>query len=92
MNKTNNNKKQKHVPLRMCICCRQMFDKSQMVRIIKQDGVWSIDTNGKAQTRGMYLCNNAKCIQSVANSKRMAKSYGQDFCQFVSKININNEH
>ena len=41
---------------RMCIACRQMKDKRQLVRIVKnKEGQISVDLTGKQNGRGAYI-------------------------------------
>ena len=44
----------KPVPERMCVACRQMKPKSQLIRIVrdKASGTVSIDTTGNQNGRG----------------------------------------
>lgn len=51
----------------MCVSCRQMFDKSELLRIVKTpEGVVKVDTTGKANGRGAYVCTNQKCIDKCS--------------------------
>lgn len=60
----------KHIPLRMCIACRKMKPKSELVRIVTDDGSILIDENMKIQKRGAYVCKCSECI------KLMRKKHG----------------
>ena len=51
----------KKVPQRMCIVCKQMFDKKDLVRILKTEDDIVIDITGKKNGRGAYVCKNG-CI------------------------------
>lgn len=51
----------------MCIVCRQMFDKRNLLRIVKSaNGTVSVDLGGKANGRGAYICGDGKCISKCA--------------------------
>lgn len=53
----------KSVPLRMCIVCKQMLPKAEMLRIVKnKEGEIFIDASNKANGRGAYVCNNPQCV------------------------------
>lgn len=55
--------RQKHVPLRTCIACRQMRPKRELVRIVRTpEGSLVIDERGKAAGRGAYLCRRRSCF------------------------------
>ena len=64
----------KKVPLRMCIACRQMQEKKNLVRIVKnKDNEVFIDSTFKANGRGAYICDCAECLEKVIKSKRLEK-------------------
>lgn len=52
----------KHVAQRMCVACRQKFDKRRLTRIVRTpDGAIVIDSSGKRNGRGAYLCDDRAC-------------------------------
>ena len=53
----------KYVPQRMCIACREVKPKSEMIRFISVNGIVSMDYNGNGQGRGVYVCNCVECIE-----------------------------
>lgn len=70
MNKT------KKIPERMCVACREMKPKNMLVRIVNtQDGV-VVDTTGKVNGRGVYLCKCKQCIERACKQKNFAKVNG----------------
>lgn len=53
--------RQKHVPQRTCVGCRQTLAKRELIRIVRRpDGV-EIDKTGKLSGRGAYLHNRRSC-------------------------------
>lgn len=68
--------KAKKTPLRMCIACREMKDKKQMLRIVKSaDGEIGLDFGGKKNGRGAYICDNPSCIQKCVKGKLIHKAF-----------------
>ncbi|MCR4841847.1 MAG: YlxR family protein [Eubacterium sp.] len=66
----------KKSPLRMCIGCRQMIEKSRLVRVVRfADGQTKIDETGKAQGRGAYVCRNPECVQKAVKTGALARSF-----------------
>ena len=63
----------KHKPLRMCVGCRQVEEKSDLVRVVKTpDGV-VIDQTGKLNGRGAYVHERRICwVKALSGS--LAKS------------------
>ncbi|MFC1898874.1 RNase P modulator RnpM [Chloroflexota bacterium] len=49
-------------PRRTCIACREVKDKSEMIRLVRfTDGEVRIDLSGKLKGRGAYLCQTKEC-------------------------------
>ena len=62
-----NKEKTKKSPQRMCIACRQMFDKKDLLRVVRApDGTVSVDYGGKKNGRGAYVCSDAQCREKCA--------------------------
>ncbi len=55
-------KKNKHIPFRMCCGCRNMFEKSRLIRVILKDNELLVDDERKELCRGIYLCKDKECI------------------------------
>ena len=54
--------KQKHIPLRTCVACRETKPKHDLIRIVMlADGTVVIDKRGKLNGRGAYLCRRHAC-------------------------------
>ena len=51
--------KTKKTPMRMCTGCGEMFDKRELVRVVKSpEGEVSLDLTGKKAGRGAYVCRS----------------------------------
>jgi len=54
------------VPQRTCAACRQVKDKREMVRLVRTPaGAVEIDTSGKKEGRGAYLCHDRACWEKA---------------------------
>lgn len=61
--------RQKHSPQRSCVVCRQKTDKRRLTRLVKTaEGMVVIDTTGKKNGRGAYLCDQPACWDKAINS------------------------
>ena len=61
---------------RMCICCGQMKEKGELLRIIKtKDGDILIDKTGKLNGRGAYMCNDIECLKKAESKKVLERSF-----------------
>jgi len=65
----------KKIPQRKCVGCREMKDKSLLVRIVASaTGNISLDATGKAHGRGAYLCKSENCLTKSQKSKGLERS------------------
>lgn len=55
----------KYVPQRMCVACREVKPKAEMLRVAFAKGVVTLDSDGNRQGRGAYVCNNTACIEKA---------------------------
>lgn len=62
-------------PQRMCIVCRKMFGKPELIRIVYHDGKVSIDKTHKASGRGAYLCKSKECFAKCCKTKALNRSF-----------------
>ena len=67
----------KKQPLRMCLGCREMKPKRELVRIVKSpDNEISLDHTGKKPGRGAYVCRDPICHKRVVKSKALTRVFG----------------
>ena len=63
------------IPERTCIGCNEKKEKKELIRIVKnQDGNINVDTTGKADGRGAYICKNINCLEKAIKTKKLEKS------------------
>lgn len=68
----------KPLPQRMCVGCREMKDKRDLIRVVKTpEGEITIDNKGKMNGRGAYLCRNADCLQKAVKAKGLERAFKQ---------------
>jgi predicted RNA-binding protein YlxR (DUF448 family) len=58
----------KHVPVRMCVVCRDKDSKRALTRIVRTPEGVRVDASGKLNGRGAYLCEQASCWERAAQS------------------------
>lgn len=67
---------QKKMPLRMCVSCRELKEKRDMLRIVKNsEGKIFLDFSFKASGRGAYICNNPDCIEKLRKRRVLNKVF-----------------
>ena len=67
---------QKKIPLRLCLGCREMKPKSELVRVVKSpEGEVSLDTIGKKPGRGAYVCHSTDCFKRIIKSNALTRAF-----------------
>ena len=67
--------KPKKIPMRMCVGCREMKPKKELLRVVKpQEGDAHIDRTGKAQGRGAYVCQNVECLKKAQKTRALDRA------------------
>lgn len=68
--------KTKKIPLRLCIACRELKPKKDMLRIVKNsEGKIFLDFSGKASGRGAYICNDENCVKKLKKQRLINKVF-----------------
>ena len=73
-------------PLRMCVVCRQMQEKASLLRIVKKDGVFSVDVSGKLPGRGAYICKSGECCEKFEKQRSFERAFKGAFPQDLKEI------
>jgi uncharacterized protein len=55
----------KHIPLRMCIGCREALAKRSLIRVVHSPEGIRIDPSGKAAGRGAYVHDRRSCWEKA---------------------------
>ncbi|MEI8377240.1 MAG: YlxR family protein [bacterium] len=66
---------------RKCIACNELFERHQLIRIMREHSSKEIivNPNNKTFGRSAYICNNDECFKIACKKNRFSK---------VLKINI----
>lgn len=66
----------KKIPLRQCVGCMEMKEKKSMMRVLKTpEGDIVLDTTGKKNGRGAYLCQSMECLKKAQKNKGLERSF-----------------
>lgn len=66
--------KPKKIPMRMCVGCREMKPKRELIRVVRApDGGVSMDPGGKKPGRGAYVCRNADCLKRAIKQRQLER-------------------
>lgn len=67
--------KLRKVPQRMCVGCREMKEKKQLIRIVRTpEGEVAVDVTGKKSGRGAYICPDIDCLEKAIKNKGIQKA------------------
>ncbi len=68
----------KKITVRRCVGCQEMKNKKEMIRVIRTpEGEFLLDTTGKKNGRGAYLCPNRECLEKAEKNKGLERSFKQ---------------
>ncbi|MBQ8313514.1 MAG: YlxR family protein [Clostridia bacterium] len=66
--------KPKKIPMRMCVGCREMKPKRELIRVVRSpEGEVSLDPVGKKPGRGAYVCRNENCLKRAIKQKQLER-------------------
>ena len=69
--------KRGHVPVRMCMGCRQRKKKESLIRFVKSpDGAFSLDETRERDGRGYYLCPDGSCLRMAQKKIKGLETLG----------------
>ena len=67
--------KPKKIPMRMCVGCREMKPKKELIRVVRTpEGRVMLDRSGKAAGRGAYLCLQGACLVKAQKAKTLERT------------------
>ena len=70
--------KERKIPMRMCLCCREMKPKRELVRVVlNKEGQISVDLTGKAAGRGAYLCREVQCVAKLLKTRALDRGFSR---------------
>lgn len=65
----------KKIPLRKCTGCQEMKSKKEMMRILRTtEGEIVLDTTGRKNGRGAYVCCSMECFEKAVKNKGLERS------------------
>ncbi len=67
--------KPRKIPLRMCVGCREMKPKKELLRVVRSpEGEVSFDPTGKKAGRGAYVCSSAECLKKALKQRQLDRA------------------
>lgn len=74
----------KKIPMRKCVGCGEMKAKKELLRVLRtEEEEFVLDTTGRKNGRGAYLCISRECFEQVRKNKGLERSFKQAIPQEV---------
>lgn len=68
----------KKVPMRMCVACREMKPKKELIRVVRTpEGEIVADLTGRKNGRGAYLCRSEACFNKAVKIRALERALEQ---------------
>jgi len=68
----------KKVPMRMCVACREMKPKKELIRVVRTpEGEIVADETGRKNGRGAYLCRSEACLNKALKTRALDRALEQ---------------
>ena len=65
----------KKIPMRKCVGCQDMKGKKELLRVLRtEEGQVVLDTTGRKNGRGAYLCYSKECFLKAVKSKALERA------------------
>ena len=68
----------KKVPMRMCVACREMKPKRELIRVVRtMEGEIVAAETGRKNGRGAYLCRSEACLNKALKIRALDRALEQ---------------
>ena len=65
----------KKIPMRMCVACREMKPKKELIRVVRTpEGEIIADETGRKNGRGAYLCRSEACLGKAVKTHALERA------------------
>ena len=64
-----------HIPERMCVACRSMKPKNELIRVVRNGDGITLDMSQKLAGRGAYICKNAECVKAAQKRRALSRHF-----------------
>ena len=91
--------KTKKIPLRKCIGCGENKPKKDLIRVVRNSQKEVVlDTTGRINGRGAYICRDVNCFEKIDKSRKLSKVLDTDVpdkiykdLESIIKLNLESE-
>ena len=64
-----------HTPFRMCVACRKIKKKDEIIKFVKTQNGTELDIDMKKQGRGAYICKDRVCLENAKKKNALSKHF-----------------
>ena len=76
--------KEKKIPMRQCVGCREMHPKAELVRVVKsKEGSIALDVGTKLPGRGAYICKKAECLMKAKKARALERAFSETISEEI---------
>ena len=76
--------KTRKIPMRMCVGCREMKEKKELIRVVRSpEGTVFLDPTGKKSGRGAYVCRRGECLRKAIRQRQLERQLQQPLTEEV---------
>ena len=76
--------KQKKIPMRQCLGCREAKPKKELIRVVRSpEGEISLDFKGKASGRGAYVWPDPRCLKKAIKARALERAFSAQIPQEI---------
>ena len=75
--------KEKRAVLRTCVVTKEQLEKKDLLRIVRKDGIVSVDKTGKANGRGAYIKKDLEVLELAKKTKALDRALGTEIPEEV---------
>ena len=76
----------KKVPMRMCVACREMKPKKELIRVVRTpEGEIVADLTGRKNGRGAYLCRSEACLAKALKTRALDRALEQPLSEAAAE-------
>jgi len=62
-------------PKRMCVVCRESFEKNDLIRVVRIENNYIVENNHKINGRSAYICKSRTCLDNCIKKKLLNRSF-----------------
>lgn len=64
-----------HIPERMCVACRGMFPKAELLKFVLENNSVVMDKKQKKPGRSAYICKKEECITQARKKRGLSAKF-----------------